>query len=445
MTPPTRYARNGDVSIAYSVSGDGPIDVLFSSGLISHVEHLWEEPGVRRFLERLGSFGRLILVDRRGSGLSDRTQPGGALDDELGDLDAVLDAVGSERVALIGYTSGGPLTMTYAAERPDRVSHLVLYAAIARTTSGPGYEFAHSAEERFEAFERQLAAWGSGALIELAAPSRADDPALREWFARLERLSASPGAMRTNVANAAQVDVRHVLPRITVPTLVLHRTGDQLIDPGHSRYVAAHVPGARLVEMPGDDQLISAGDADTLLEEIEEFLTGGRAAGARQRALRTVLFTDVVDATAQASALGDAAWRGRLASHDAVIRRLVGVHDGVTIKTTGDGILATFAGPPSGAVRCAAAIARDVEALGIGVRVGLHTGECELVENDVAGMAVHIAARVCAQAQAGEVLVSGTVFGTVVGSGLVFEHRGERALKGVPERWPLFALTGPGR
>jgi len=440
MVPSTQYARNGDVSIAYSVSGAGPVDIVFSTGFISHVEHLWEEPGVRRFLERLGMIGRLVIVDRRGGGMSDPLTPGDTLDDEVADLDAVLDAVGSKRTALVGYTSGGPLCIKYAVERPDRVSHLVLYASIARHLAGPGYDFTHDEAARQAAFEEQIAQWGQGNLIDRAAPSRAADPAMRAWAARLERLAASPGALRAAITNSAQVDVTELLGVVAVPTLVMHRRGDQLIDIGHSRYIAEHVPGARLVEFDGVDSLISAGDAEEVLSEIEEFLTGGRAGAATQRALRTVLFTDIVDATAQAARMGDSRWRDLLATHDSTIRHQLDRHSGTEVKTTGDGILATFAGPPSDAVRCARDIVAELESLGITVRAGLHTGECELIGADVGGMAVHIASRVAGLAGAGELLASGTVFGTVVGAGFHWDDRGSHDLKGVPGAWPIFAL-----
>lgn len=440
MVPGTQYARNGEVSIAYSVSGSGPVDLVFWSGVISHVEHLWEEPGIRRFLERIGSFARLILVDPRGSGLSDATEHVSAADN-VADLDAVLDAAASERAAIVGYTTGGPLAVEYAVARPERVSHLVLYSAMAKMTAAPGYAFAHTAEQREAVLEAQLRAWGDGSITARVAPSRADDPALRAWFARLERLSSSPGNMRAVFRRQADVDVRGILPLVVAPTLVLHRRDDVMLDVRHSRYLAEHIPGARLVELEGHDSLISAGDSDSILGEIEEFLTGERAAGETQRALRTVIFTDLVDGTAQAASLGDGRWRELLTTHEGVIRRHVERFGGTHVKSTGDGALATFAGPPSAAVRCAKALVPDIEALGLRVRVGLHTGECELLGHDVAGMAINIAARVCALAGDGQILVSGTTYGTVVGSELDFAWSGEHVLKGVPGRWPIFELA----
>ncbi|HEU4656004.1 MAG TPA: adenylate/guanylate cyclase domain-containing protein [Capillimicrobium sp.] len=439
MVPTTQYARNGDVSIAFQTVGQGPPDLLLSIGFVSHLEHLWEEPGLARYLSRIASFCRVILFDRRGIGLSD---PGIApdLEIELGDVDAVLDAAGAEQVVMVGQAGGAPLCLRYAVERPDRVSALILYAALAATQAGPGYEFTYTADERARTFEEILAHWGEGQIVHRAAPSAADDPRLRAWFARLERLSASPGAARASIERGA-ADVRELLPRITQPTLLLHRIDDELIDVRHSRYMAEHIPNARLVELPGRDNLPSIGDAGRLVSEISEFVTGRPLPVASDRALRTVLFTDVCDATRRAAELGDARWRDTLAAHDAAATRAVERYGGRLIKTTGDGILATFAGAPSDAVRCADALVDELAGLGVTARAGLHTGECELIGDDVGGMAVHIAARVCDLAEPRQVLVSGTVFGTVVGSELRFDDLGSHELKGVAFRWPLFALA----
>jgi class 3 adenylate cyclase len=439
VVPTTQYARNGDVSIAFQVVGQGPPDLLLSIGFISVVEHLWEEPGLARYLNRLASFSRVILFDRRGVGLSD-LGAGPDLDVELGDLDAVLDAVGSERAVLFGQANGAPLCIRYAVERPERVAKLLLYGGQAATQASPGYEFTHTADERVRHFDEVLAHWGEGTLASRSAPSAADDPRLRAWFARLERLSGSPGSARVSIERSA-ADVRDQLPLIRRPTLLLHRTGDQLIDVRHSRYMAEHIPGARLVEMPGIDHFPSLGDGARLIAEIEEFVTGRRPSPTAERALRTVLFTDVCDATGQAARLGDARWRDTLAAHDAAAARAVERHDGRLVKSTGDGVLATFAGPPSDAVRCAAALVEELDDLGLPIRAGLHTGECELIDGDVGGMAVHIAARVCDLAEPRQVLVSGTVFGTVVGSDLRFDDLGNHELRGVAHHWPLFALA----
>jgi class 3 adenylate cyclase len=442
MVPDTRYARNGEVNLAYGVHGEGPIDLLFVSAFISHVEHVWEEPGLRRFLERLGSFGRLIRFDRRGTSMSDD----GPLDieHELGDITAVLDAVGSERVALLGYAAGGPLAALYAARYPERVGALVLYSAMLHTTRDDDLPWVRTAEERTAQFEATIERWGEGTNLAALAPSVAGDEQTRAWMARLERLSASPGQMRRLVAATGESDVRPELPRIRVPTLVLHRTDDAFMDVRHGREYARRIPGAQMVELPGTDSLPSAGDADALLGEIEQFLTGGRHSDELERALLTVLFTDIVDGTARAAEIGDKRWRDLLSSHDAAVRRALRGFDGQEVKTVGDGFLAVFGGAPSRAVRCAQAIRDAVVPLGVHVRIGLHTGECELIGDDVGGMAVHIAARVCALAGAGEVLASGTTYGTVVGAGLRWEDRGSHALKGVPGAWPVFALAAAG-
>ncbi|MGO8906414.1 MAG: adenylate/guanylate cyclase domain-containing protein [Solirubrobacteraceae bacterium] len=443
MTPTTRYAHSGEASIAYQVIGEGPLDLLFLPGWISQIEQLWETPANRRLLERLAVFSRLILFDRRGTGLSDKVGEPYSIEQEAEDALAVLDAAGSERAALFTYSLGGPVGALLAAERPERVGALIMYASVARTSWAPDYEWAMTREERDEWTELTIATWGEtrGPGLPTLAPSMADDPALAEWFARIQRLAASPGEARMLLLAAADLDVREKLPLIRVPTLVMHRSLDQSWDVRHSRYLAAHIPGARYVELEGADSLPFVGDSDAIVEEIEEFLTGGRSGGALARALLTVMFTDIVDATAVAAELGDGRWRDLLARHDEVVRTELNRFQGREVKTVGDGFLATFDGPPSRALRCALAITAATRELGVEVRIGIHTGECELIGEDVAGMAVHIASRVNGLAEPGEVLVSGTVFGTVVGGPFTFEDRGFHELKGVPGRWPLFALS----
>jgi class 3 adenylate cyclase len=442
MAPVTRYASSGEASIAYQVAGDGPLDMLFMTGWISQVEQLWESPGLRRMMERLSVFSRLILFDRRGTGLSDSVGEQYTLEQEARDALAVLDAVGSQRAALFTYGLGGPVAAMLAAGSPDRVGALIMYASVARTTWAPDYAWAMTVEDRAAWTERTVAAWGEVAApgIPVMAPSMAHDPELASWFARLQRLAASPTEARQLLHAAADLDVRHLLGEITVPTLVLHRAQDSAWDPRHSRYLAEHIPGARYVELEGSDSLPFLGDSDAIIEEVEEFLTGGRAGGEQARALLTVMFTDIVDATARAAELGDARWRDLLARHDELVRKELRRFGGREVKTVGDGFLATFDGPPSRALRCALAVTEAASELGIEVRVGMHTGECELIGDDVGGMAVHIASRVSGLAGASEVLVSGTVFGTVVGGPFTFADRGFHELKGVPGRWPLFAL-----
>jgi class 3 adenylate cyclase len=444
MMPTTRYARSGEATIAFQVAGEGALDLLFMTGWISQVEQLWESPALRRLLERLAVFSRLILFDRRGTGLSDSAGGLYTLEQEAQDALAVLDAAGSERAAVFTYGLGGPVGALLAADHPERVGALIMYASIARTTWDVDYEWAMRAEDRAEWTERTVSAWGEidGPGLPVLAPSMAGDPSLTAWFARLQRLAASPSEARVLLNAATDLDARAALPRIGVPTLVMHRSRDSAWDPRHSRYLAEQIPGARYVELAGVDSLPFVGDSDVIVEEIEEFLTGGRAGGELARALLTVMFTDIVGATARAAELGDGRWRDLLAQHDEDVRKELDRFGGREVKTVGDGFLATFAGPPSRALRCAAAITGAARELGIEVRVGMHTGECELIGEDVGGMAVHIAARVSGLAGAGEVLVSGTVFGTVVGGPFQFEDRGLHDLKGVPGRWPLFSLGG---
>jgi class 3 adenylate cyclase/pimeloyl-ACP methyl ester carboxylesterase len=442
MAPVTRYARSGDASIAYQVIGDGPIDMLFLPGWISQIEQLWEAPANRRFLERLAAFSRLILFDSRGTGLSDRVLEAYTLEQETKDAIAVLDAAGSERTAVFTYSVGGLIGAQLAADLPERIGALIMYASVARTSWAPDYDWALTSDEREELTERNIAEWGetNSAAMSVFAPSMGDDPALAAWFARLQRLAASPGEARIISKALVDLDARDALPRIRVPTLVMHRPRELVWDVRHSRYLAEHIPGARYVELEGIDSFPFVGDSDAIIEEIEEFLTGGRTGGEFARALLTVMFTDIVDATARAARLGDGRWRDLLAHHDEQVRAELARFDGREVKTVGDGFLATFAGPPSRALRCALAVTSAARELGIEVRVGMHTGECELIGEDVGGMAVHIASRVSGLAGPSEVLVSGTVFGTVVGGPFTFEDRGFHELKGVPGRWPLFAL-----
>jgi class 3 adenylate cyclase len=435
----THYARNGDITLAWTAIGEGPTDILFLPGIISHVEHVWEDPGMANFLTRLSSLARVVLMDRRGNGLSDPLDGALPLEEEVDDVIAVLDAVGSECAVLMGYLTGGPLAIKVAAERPARVRALVLYAAIAQSVAAADEDWTRDARTRAEAFERMIERWGTGAVLDDLAPSRADDGHLRAWLGRLERLSSSPGEVRRVARSLADFDVRDDLGELRVPTLILHRMGDRLIDVRHSRFLAERIPGARYVELEGIDNMPSVGDTASLLGEIEEFLTGGRRRIV-ERELLTILFTDIVGSTGHAARLGDAGWRDLLAGHDAVVRRELDRFGGREVKTIGDAFLVAFEGPPSRAVRCAQSLVQELEPLGLTVRVGLHTGECEVLAEDVGGMAVHIAARVAALAAPGEVLASGTVYGTVVGAGFRFKVRGTHALRDVPGRWPLFAV-----
>jgi pimeloyl-ACP methyl ester carboxylesterase/class 3 adenylate cyclase len=440
--PATRYASSGDSSIAYQVAGEGALDLLFLPGWISQIEHLWEAPAMRRFLDRLAVFSRLILFDRRGTGLSDHMTDGQTLAQDVEDALAVLDAVGSERTAVFAYQLGGLVAAQLAAAHPDRVGAVIMYSAVARTTWAPDYDWALKPHERAELLAANVGTWGKpeSPVLSQLAPSVADDAAMIDWFARMQRLAASPKEARAIFAAMADQDVRDALPRIGVPSLVMHRTGDLATDVRHSRYMATQIPGARYVELDGVDSFPFIGDIDPIVEEVEEFLTGARHGHQLPRALLTVMFTDIVDATARAASVGDGRWRDLLAHHDERVRTELARYGGREIKTVGDGFLAVFAGAPSRGLRCALAITQVARELGVEVRVGMHTGECELIGEDVAGMAVHIASRVSELAGPGEVMVSGTVYGTVVGGPFRFDDRGGHELKGVPGRWPLFAL-----
>ena len=441
MPPETRYARNGPTTLAYSVSGTGSIDALFVPGSTSHVEQLWEEPGMAGYFERLGTFARVIIMDRRGVGLSDPLDGPMTLDDEVADLCAVLDAAQSERAVLIGYASGGIPCIRLARRQPERVRALILYAAMAAARADVDYTWATPPDQLEQAIDEIVDGWGTGKVIDDVAPSQAGDARLRSWMARMERLSSSPGAVGTMLRSISTHDAREDLEHLRVPTLILHRTGDRLIDVRHSRYMAQRIPGARYVEQDGEDNLFSMGDTASLLGEMEEFLTGGRARSI-ERQLLTVLFTDIVDSTGHAARLGDERWRHLLAAHDTGVRRELDRFGGRVVKTIGDSVLATFDGPPSSALRCALAVVEAVHDLGLELRVGLHTGECEVIGDDVGGMAVHVAARVAGLAGPGQILVSGTVFGTVLGAGLRFGDRGMQELRGIHGPWPIFALEG---
>ena len=436
----TRYAKSGDLHIAYQVAGSGPIDLVYVPTWISQVEVVTEEPTIAAFIERLCRFARVISFDRRGSGLSDPWVGPPTLEDQIDDVLAVMDAVGSQRAAMMGSLEGGPLAMTFAASHPERTRALVLYATFSRTLWAPDYDWADPEEVRNERIRWLVDQWGEGGVALGIAPSRADEPTFREWAGKMERYSASPGTIRKIMQFIGETDVRHVLPTIRVPTLVMHRRDDPSLKIEHSRHIAEHVPGARFVELEGSDGLFSVGDSEAVLGEIEEFLTGTRHEREADRVLATVLFTDIVDSTARAADLGDSQWRSLLERHDRAVRRELERHRGRCVKSTGDGVLATFDGPAR-AIRAAGAIAGAVRPLGVEIRGGLHTGEVEVIGDDVGGLAVHIGARVMHRAEPGEVLVSSTVKDLVVGSGINFEERGTHELKGVPGEWRLFAVA----
>jgi class 3 adenylate cyclase len=438
MQPETRYAKSDDVNIAYQVVGDGPRDLVLVPGWVSHLDLDWEEPRYAHFLRRLASFSRLIMFDKRGTGLSDR--PGGLpdLETRMDDVRAVMDTVGSERAALFGYSEGGPMCILFAATYPERTSALVVYGSYAkRRDPDADYPWAASWKERQAYADQVERDWGEEADLGTMAPN-ADDAMVRWWHARA-RASASPGAAKALVLMNSQIDVRSALSSIAVPTLVLHRTGDRDSRCDEGRYIAERISGARFVELEGDDHAPFV-DPDQIVDEVEQFLTGVRRGPESDRVLATVLFTDVVGSTERATELGDRAWRDLLERHHAVVRKELERFRGREVDTAGDGFLATFDGPAR-AIRCARAIRNGLRDVGLDVRAGLHTGECELLGDKVAGVAVHTGARVAAKAPAGEVLVSSTVKDLVAGSGIEFEERGTHVLKGIPGEWRLYAVV----
>jgi class 3 adenylate cyclase len=438
--PETHYTKADDgVHVAYQTFGDGPIDLVVIPGFISHVELAWEDATLASFLRRLASFSRVIMFDKRGTGMSDRTERLPDADRRMMDVEAVMDAAESHHAALFAVSEGGPMAILFAAAHPERTRALVLWGTYARLTIAPDYPIGLATEQLNRFAEYCEPDWGSGIGLEYWAPSVGDDPNARNFFARLQRLASSPGAAMALLTSYIDIDVRPALPLVQAPTLVLHRTGDRMVGLAHGRYLAEHIDGARLLELEGSDHLWWTEDADLLADEIEEFLTGTRSEPEADRVLASVLFTDIVDSTRKAAELGDRAWRDLLDKHDALAERQVERQRGRLIKNTGDGILATFDGPAR-SVRCAQAIRAGAYALGIEIRAGVHTGEVELRAADVAGLGVHIAARIEALAQPGEVLVSRTVADLVVGSGLEFDDRGEHDLKGVPGRWQVFAV-----
>jgi class 3 adenylate cyclase len=439
MDPPeTRYAKSGDLSIAYQVTGSGPLDLVFVPGFVSNLDVLWENPIYANFVNRLAAFSRVIRFDKRGTGLSDRVSGVANLEDRMDDVRAVMDAVGSERAALFGVSEGGPMSLLFAATYPERASGLVLYGTYARHPTLTS----ETLPQHLEIIDR---AWGTGEYYtRFMMPSRASDEAFRLVMARAERQSASPSAVGAILRMNAEIDARSILPTVRTATLVLHRVGDARVTIEAGQYIADHVPGAKLVRLPGSDHAFwnEREIADRVADETEEFLTGYRAESELDRVLATVLFTDIVDSTKRAAALGDRMWRATLDRHDEIVRQQLSRFRGREVKHTGDGFLATFDGPAR-AVRCASAIADTMQPLGLAVRGGLHTGEIELKGDDIGGIAVNIAARVAAMAGPNETLVSSTVRDLVAGSGLRFADRGRHALKGLPEDVQLYtALSG---
>ncbi len=439
MSPETRYTSSGEVTIAYQVLGSGPIDLVIIPGFVSNLEVFWEQPDWARFTRRLASFARVILLDKRGTGLSDRVAEMPTLEVRMDDLRAVMDAAGSARAALFGWSEGGAMSALFAASYPERTVALVLLGAFARRVRAADYPWGLTPEQRTTVRDAILKQWGATFGIE-RCPSKMGDPAFQHWWGRFFRLSATPRAGLALFDMNCDIDIRHVLPVICVPTLVLHSRLDGLIEIEQGRYLARNIPGAKLAEYDSIDHVPYLQGADTVVEEIEEFLTGVRTSSEIDRVLATVMFTDLVGATDKAASLGDRRWHDLLSNHHDAVRSELARYRGREIDSAGDGFFAAFDGPAR-AIRCARSISKSVQTLGMPIRIGLHTGECEVIGEKYGGIAVHTGARVAEQAAPGEVLVSSTVKDLVAGAGLSFIDRGERPLKGIPGQWRLFSVA----
>jgi pimeloyl-ACP methyl ester carboxylesterase len=432
--PETRYALSGDVNIAYQVMGTGPLDIVMVPGFVSHVEFTHELAGYTAFLRRLSTFARVVTFDKRGQGLSDRISGAPSLEQRMDDVRAVMDDIGSQRAVIVGFSEGSAMSVLFAATYPERVVQLILFG---------GFAFpAFLSNDHEERIGRVVKTWGTGEVMKTVIPSQAANQDAVSQFAKLERLSASPGAVRAIALLNAQIDIRPILPTVRVSTLVLHRRSDARVPIELGRELAARIPNARFIEYPGGDHAFWTGDTEALLGDIEEFVTGHREGSSAEleRVLATVLFTDIVDSTRSAAEMGDQSWRRLLDSHDQLAQRMIEKHRGILVKNTGDGILATFDGPGR-AVRCALAFGTAALQIGLPLRAGLHTGEIEVRGRDIGGIAVHAAARVMAQSRSSEVLVSRVVTDLVAGAGLKFAERGSHEFKGLPGRWDLFAAS----
>jgi class 3 adenylate cyclase len=439
--PPIRYATNGDIHLAYRVHGDGPIDLVVVGGAFTNLDVLWEVAEYRDYMDRLAAFARVITFDKRGMGLSDRVRAG-TLEERMDDVRAILDDIGSESAALVGNSEGGPMSILFAATYPERTRALILCGAEIKEETTEDWPWGESTREDFEAamqIDRVLERWGKGLGLQYFIPSRGDDERLRELWGRLQVQSASPHDAVAFMRMAFEIDVRNVVPTITTPTLVLHRVGDLICHVENGRWLASHLPNAKYVELPGENHIAFI-DGDDILDELREFLTGVREPEEPERVLATVLFTDIVGSTERARQLGDRRWRELVDRHHDLVRNELVRFRGHEVDTAGDGFFATFDGPAR-AVRCARSIVDDVHGIGLDIRAGLHTGEVVLAGSDVRGIAVHTGARVAAQAGAGEVLVSQTVKDLVAGSGIEFEERGSRELKGLAGEWRLYAVS----
>jgi class 3 adenylate cyclase/pimeloyl-ACP methyl ester carboxylesterase len=432
-----RYAKNGDINIAYLTMGRGPRALVWVQGAATNIAVLLDDPDYRAFCERLAAFSRFIIFDKRGMGLSERVEAG-TMEDRMDDVRAVLDAVGAEQAVIVGVSEGGLMAELFAATHPDRTESLILIGAETREENDDDWQWGDGTREWFEALMADWSTWGEGASIARLAPSIAGDPRVRAWWGRVQLMSGNPRTIEAHSRVAFNTDTRPILPAIRVPTLVIHRTDDRGVSVEQGRYLAGHIPGARYVELPGVDHLPWVNGND-ILAEIEEFVTGHRPVVEEDTILATVMFSDIVDSTVLASRLGDRRWTQLLDAHHAAVRQELQRHSGTEIDTAGDGFLATFDGPAR-AIRCATAIQRAVRPLELRLRIGLHTGEVQRHGDKVSGIAVHTGARIAALARPGEVLVSSTVRDLVAGSGISFEEAGAHALKGIPGEWRVYRV-----
>jgi pimeloyl-ACP methyl ester carboxylesterase len=439
MEPVRGYARSGDVQIAYQVLGQGPLDTIHTLPFAAPMEVGWELPQIARYLTRFASFSRTIVFDQRSTGASDRTGAPPTLEEQVADLGAVVDAVEARDLALVGCSQTAASTIVYARRNPDRVKRLVLISATARSIVADDYPTGATLEQMQDLGRRIAAAWGTGATLDLWAPSVADDLALREWVGRAERTLGTPQMAERFLMTMTHTDVREDARALTVPTLVVHRKRDRTIPVAHARWLAQAIPGATLVELPGPDHPPYLGDTAAVVDAVEQWLTGTRHSRVADRVLAALLFTDIAGSTARAAELGDSSWRVLLERHDLEVRRQIARHEGIERNTAGDGFLAEF-GTASAAIAAAREIVESVARLGLDVRAGIHTTECERIDDNLGGLGVHVAARVAGLAEGGEVLVSGTVADVVAGSAIALREHGVHDLKGVPGRWPVFRV-----
>ncbi len=440
MVPEIKYAKSADVHIAYQIIGNGPIDLVLVPGWVSNIEIFWEEPALVRFLQRLSSFSRLILFDKRGTGLSDRVYDTPTLEERMDDVRAVMDTVRSERAVLVGYSEGGPMCSLFAATYPERTSSLIMIGSYARRFKTPDHPWGITHEE-FKGFLKQIETnWGKAVDLESLAPSLVEDPIFRQWWARFLRLSASPATAIALLKMNCEIDVRKILPTIRVPTLIIHAEGDSVMNVEEGRYIYENIPGANFEVIPSEDHLPWVGCPELILDKIEEFVAGSISKSNINRVLYTVMFTDIATSTELASQVGDRQWQNILKAHHKAVRHEVSVYAGREIDNAGDGFFIAFDGPAR-AIHCALAIRKALQEIQLSVRIGIHIGECEVIGEKLTGIAVHIGARISNKAEPGHILVSQTVKDLVAGSGNKFIDMGTHSLKGVPEKWHLYQVA----